>query len=204
MPRKVIQYDHDGGKPWQTFLDRLSNFTCDKRGNKVNLENYDDVQILGYFISELKNKLNQDFTQTLTYEGEALRHPQMRILRNIIVALHQPDKKDPYYQKLELMPKKDQWNRLKVKAYIDWSIKRTPRSIFSLNYLTREKDINAFLKQFGNVDRSTELPKELKEILPSYIETYGDLSFMSCRPELFTQQIENKVLELGIDLCRII
>lgn len=204
MPRAKIVYNHEGGKPWQTFLDRLSNFTCDKKNNQVALENWDEVQIMGYFISQIKKHLDLDYFQIMTYEGEALRHPQMRILRKIIVALHQPDLiNDPYACKLKYMPNKDNWNRFKVKAYIDWSIKRIKsKTIFSLNYLTRDKDIQSFLNQFGKIDRNKELTTQLKEIVPNYINTYGDLAFYSQRYTL-DNNIINLLEKLEIDLCQV-
>lgn len=212
MPRKKVIYDHEGGKPWQNFLDRLSNFTCNKKNEITSIEDYDEVQIMGYFIDQVKKHLNQDFTKYITYDKndlsinrEALRHPQMRTLRQIIVALNQMDENDPYYDKIKLMPNKNQWSRAKVIAFIDWSIKRISKkvTITRLKYISDNKYISAFLSQYGTKERSEELPEQLKKIVPTYINTFGDLAFYS-QVNTLDALVINELHNLGVDLSKVI
>lgn len=200
MPRKKVEYDPSQGKPWLKFIAKLNSY------KDLATEEWNEYQLMGYFVDQLKEKCDLDFMQILTYEGEPKRHPQMRIMRNIIAALSQMNKSDPYYSKTELMPCKGQYQPTKIKKYIDWSlerVKRMKKTIFSLNYLLREKDINSFLAQSNKINRSDKLSEQLKQILPTCLSTYGDLSFFAQSGELSAQVLQ-QIEDLGVDVCMIV
>lgn len=234
MPRKKIDKLDSwniGGKPWKKFLDKVASF------KDLPLQDWSEYQMLGYALNSIKENLGVDIV--LSYGGndvdnndrkyfhvvkgkeveksvsknEPNKNVQVLIMRKIISILQKPAGSNA--KTSTLMPCKEDWNRSKVKSYIDWSIKKAAKKnvkIFTMSYLfhlahakngsTSYPEIDAFLIQAGKIDRSEELPETIKVLIP-VLKTFGELSFY-CQTGAASQETLDEIKRLGVDLSKIV
>ena len=112
MARKIIKYDHDGGKVWQNVLDKIAEYKI------TSPEYWTEYQLLGYWCNETKMKLNHIKGITPKY------HPQIVKMRMIIKMLNES----------RFIPVN--YDRLKIKHFLDWCIAIIDEKKYKISSLT--------------------------------------------------------------------
>ena len=193
-------------KPWQKFLDKVESYSS------LPVSEWTEYQLLGYTISRVKEKIGYEISLSAIEKEDdngyayvngtnPSRNPALLIFKNkIINKLH--DKNTPGMPKI--------WKPELVKAYIDFAVEKSAKygGFASFNYIANANFINEFKmrkvnKPLTQIERSTELPEQLKKILPTSVKTYGDLSFYSQAFELDVA-ITKELSRLGVDLCQVV
>jgi len=154
-------------KTWLKFMDKCNQF------DTLDVESWTEYQFLGYIISKTGLEVvpvesNEDSGYQFSKATSPSRHPHLQNLRRLIGALH----------KMPGMPKPTEWDRQRVKQFIDYCIKNQTNQIFSIKYWNNEHMLAAFHRYLNKnlvIDRSTELPEPMQNITP-YVMTYGDLA----------------------------
>ncbi len=162
------------GRSWGAWKNFRSK--CDANRN-TDVEDWNEYQFLGY-VTDLTGMQVMPVEQSSDCEEYSFadgssprRHPQLVLMRRLIAKLHN----------LPFIPA--EYNREKVKRFIDWSFRRSLGKVSSLSYWMSQDQFCKFeLKDKvielnpGRIDRCESIPAGITESLP-HLKTFGDLSF---------------------------
>jgi hypothetical protein len=163
MPKTEIEIGTVPNKKWGEFLSKASKFA------EVEVSAWKMAELIGYFCARYKEAFNKDYqlklataSPTKAYEVFRLNTCAHRLSSNPVI----------------------------LKDYISWvfdqRVKIDKKTFRSIAFLTADEQLSWYREHVlfaamgdTNIDRSTVLPPDIKEIVSSIgCNTFGDLAFI--------------------------